>query len=189
MHLSTISNLRNQLLIAMPAMGDPNFAHSVTLICEHTDEGCFGVMINRPIDVTLGSLLKQLDIDSIEQNLLDTKVINGGPIQSSQGFVLHDTDRVWDGTLPVSDNIAVTSSRDILDDIAVGNGPENFLLALGCASWAPGQVEEELLQNAWLTCPASHQILFNTPYDERWKRAADTLGIDVNLISDTVGHA
>lgn len=185
----TSSNLRNQLLIAMPGLDDPSFSHTVTLICEHTDEGCFGVTINRPMDMTVGDLLKQLSIDSIEQALLDCSAVNGGPVQSNQGFVLHDTSRAWEGTLQVSENLAITSSRDILDDIAAGNGPDNFLLALGCASWSPGQVEDELRQNVWLTCPVNHQILFDTPYEERWEKSAGTLGIDVNLISDTVGHA
>lgn len=185
----TSSNLRNQLLIAMPAMDDPSFSHTVTLICEHTDEGCFGVVINRPIDITVGDLFKQLDIASIEQSLLDSSALSGGPVQSNQGFVVHNTSRSWEGTLQVSDEISVTSSRDILDDIATGEGPEHFLLALGCASWSPGQVEDELLQNAWLTCPASPHILFDTPYDKRWTSAAETLGVDVNLISDTIGHA
>lgn len=185
----TSSNLRNQFLIAMPSMDDPNFAHTVTLICEHNDEGCFGVTINRPIDITVGDLFKQLEIDSIEQPVLAATALNGGPVQPNQGFVLHDTSRSWEGTLQVCDNLSVTSSRDILDDIASGEGPDNFLLALGCSSWSPGQVEDELRQNAWLTCPANSQILFNTPYDQRWTSAADILGVDVNLISDTIGHA
>lgn len=185
----TSSNLRNQLLIAMPAMDDPSFSHTVTLICEHNDEGCFGVVINRPIDVTVGDLFKQLEIASIEQSLLDSSALSGGPVQPSQGFVLHDTSRSWEGTLQVSDGLSVTSSRDILDDIAAGEGPDNFLLALGCASWSPGQVEDELRQNAWLTCPANSSILFETPYEKRWTSAAEILGVDVNLISDTIGHA
>lgn len=185
----TSSNLRNQLLIAMPALDDPTFSHTVTLICEHTEEGCFGVTINRPMDVTVGDLLKQLDIDSIEQVLLDSSAVTGGPVQPNQGFVIHDTARSWQGTLNVTENLSVTSSRDILDDIALGKGPDNFLLALGCASWSPGQVEDELRKNVWLTCPANHQILFEAPYDKRWTQAAEILGVDVNLISDTVGHA
>ncbi|PID45591.1 MAG: YqgE/AlgH family protein [Proteobacteria bacterium] len=185
----TSSNLRNQLLIAMPALGDPNFFHTVTLICEHNEEGCFGVTINRPLDMTVGDLLKQLDIDSIEQVVLDATAVNGGPVQPNQGFVIHDTSQSWQGTLHVGDNLSVTSSRDILEDIAVGKGPDNFLLALGCASWSAGQIEDELRQNAWLTCPASHQILFETPYEQRWQQSAGTLGVDVNLISDVVGHA
>jgi putative transcriptional regulator len=187
--LLTSSNLSNQLLIAMPAMDDPNFARTVTLICEHNDEGCFGVTINRPIEITIGDLFQQLEIASIEQNLLDSTAVNGGPVQSSQGFVLHDTDRVWEGTLKITEDLAVTSSKDILDAIATGDGPDNFLLALGCASWSPGQVEDELKQNAWLTCPVDHAILFDTPYSERWTSAAKTLGVDVNLMSDSVGHA
>lgn len=187
--LLTSPNLSNQLLIAMPAMDDPNFTRTVTLICEHNDEGCFGVTINRPIEITIGDLFQQLDIASIEQKLLDSTAVNGGPVQSSQGFVLHDTDRAWEGTLKITDDLAITSSKDILDAIAIGDGPDNFLLALGCASWSPGQVEDELKQNAWLTCPADHGILFETPYSKRWTSAAKTLGVDVNLMSDSIGHA
>lgn len=185
----TSSNLRNQLLIAMPGMEDPMFSRTVTLICEHNDEGCFGVTINRPIDITLGDLFKQLDIDCVEQTWLDSAAVKGGPVQPGQGFVIHDTSRSWEGTLQIDDNLAITSSRDILDDIAAGQGPEHFLLALGCSSWTAGQVEQELLQNAWLTCPVDPQILFETPFEQRWSSAAGTLGIDLNLISDVAGHA
>jgi putative transcriptional regulator len=186
---SASSNLRNHLLIAMPAMDDPNFAQTVTLICEHNEEGSFGVTLNRPVNLTIGELFLQLEIDSINQQFLDSNAVSGGPVHAGQGFVLHDTARTWEGTLQVSDMISVTSSRDILDDIAVGNGPEKFLLALGCASWEAGQLEEELLQNAWLTCPADSRIIFDTPHDECWTSAAQTLGVDVNLISDKAGHA
>jgi len=173
----------------MPAMDDPNFAQTVTLICEHNEEGSFGVTLNRPVNLTIGELFRQLEIDSIDQKFLDTSAVSGGPVHAGQGFVLHDTERTWEGTLQVSDMISVTSSRDILDDIAVGDGPKKFLLALGCASWEAGQLEEELMQNEWLTCPADSRIIFDTPYDECWKSAAQTLGIDVHLISDTAGHA
>jgi len=186
---SASSNLRNHLLIAMPAMDDPNFAQSVTLICEHNEEGSFGVTINRPINLTIGDLFRQLKIDSIDKKFLDTNAVSGGPVHAGQGFVLHNTDRTWEGTLKVSDEFSITSSRDILDDIAVGDGPERFILALGCSSWEGGQLEDELLKNAWLTCPANAQVVFETPYDECWESAAQTLGVDVYLISDTAGHA
>lgn len=173
----------------MPAMDDPNFAQSVTLICEHNDEGSFGVTINRPINLSIGDLFRQLHIDSVNQDFLDVNAVSGGPVHAGQGFVLHETARSWEGTLQVSDQFSVTSSRDILDDIAVGEGPEKFILALGCSSWDAGQLEEELLQNAWLTCPADAKIVFETPYDQCWESAAQTLGIDVHLLSDTAGHA
>ncbi|PWQ94294.1 YqgE/AlgH family protein [Leucothrix arctica] len=186
---SASSNLRNHLLIAMPAMEDPNFAQTVTLICEHNEEGSFGVTINRPVNLTIGQLFSQLQIDSIDQACLDSTAVGGGPVHAGQGFVLHSTGRTWEGTLKVSDLVSVTSSRDILDDIASGDGPDKFLLALGCASWEAGQLEEELLQNEWLTCPADSKIIFDTPHDECWQSAAQTLGIDVYLMSDTAGHA
>jgi len=137
----------------------------------------------------VGELFRQLKIDSIDQGVLDFSAVSGGPVHASQGFVVHETARSWEGTLKVSDSLSVTSSRDILDDIATGNGPEHFVLALGCASWEAGQLEEEILENIWLTCPADSNIIFDTPHDECWTSAAKTLGIDLNLISDTAGHA
>jgi putative transcriptional regulator len=186
---SASSNLCNHLLIAMPGMEDPNFAQTVTLICEHNEEGSFGVTLNRPVNLTVGELFSQLKIDSIDQTFLDISAVGGGPVHAGQGFVLHSTGRTWEGTLKVSDMVSVTSSRDILDDIAAGDGPDKFLLALGCASWEAGQLDEEILQNEWLTCPADSKIIFDTPHDECWKSAAQTLGIDVYLMSDTAGHA
>jgi len=192
------SYLQSQLLIAMPALSDPSFKHTVTLICQHNEDGCFGLTINRPIQITLEELFDQLHI-SIENTNITIKgelALKGGPVQREQGFVIHDavpgsasTTKSWENTLTINDDLAVTASRDILFDIAKGEGPENFLLALGCASWASGQIEQEVLDNSWLSCPASTKILFETPFHERWHSAIDTLGIDVNLISDIAGHA
>ena len=186
--MQTLSSLRNQLLIAMPSMPDPNFEHTVTLICQHDEQGAFGVTINRPLEITLGELLAQLEIELHDRQLAKQVALSGGPVQAEQGFVLHNSNRAWESTLPIADNLALTSSKDILIDIAAGHGPERFLLVLGCAGWSAGQLEQEIKDNAWLTCPATQQILFEMPYPHRWKGAASTLGIDVNLLGSVAGH-
>lgn len=192
----TSSYLQSQFLIAMPSMGDPSFKKTVTLICQHNDDGCFGLTINRPIQITLEELFDQLEISPHDSTIKGKIALKGGPVQPEQGFVIHDVDkddeasmRTWENTLKINDDLAVTASRDILLDIAKGNGPENFLLTLGCASWIPGQVEQEVLDNAWLNCPTDNKIIFDTPFDKRWHSAIDTLGVDANLISDVAGHA
>lgn len=187
--MQAISNLRNTLLIAMPSMDDPNFDHTVTLICQHDEEGAFGVTINRPLEVTIGELLAQLDIELNDIQLSNRVAMSGGPVQSEQGFILHNTNRVWESTLHIAENLSITSSKDILTDIAAGNGPDQFLLVLGCAGWSPGQLEEEIKENSWLTCMANNSILFDMPYPHRWRGAASTLGIDVNLLGTAAGHS
>ncbi|HRJ52598.1 MAG TPA: YqgE/AlgH family protein [Candidatus Thiothrix moscowensis] len=184
-----ILNLRNHLLIAMPSMGDPNFDHTVSLICQHDEYGAFGVTINRPLEMTVGELLHQLEIEIHDPHIAGQSALSGGPVQSEQGFVLHDGMRNWDSTLRIDENLALTSSRDILNDIANGSGPQHFLLVLGCAGWSPGQLEHEIKANAWLTCPSVANILFEMPYNQRWKGAALTLGVDVNLLGVAAGHA
>ena len=183
------NSLQNNLLIAMPGMNDSYFDHTVTLVCQHDEQGAFGVTINRPLELTVGELLSQLEIDVDEPTISGQFALSGGPVQSEQGFVLHSSNREWESTLIISDNIGITSSKDILIDLAKGEGPDQFLLILGCSGWHPGQLEEEMLANTWLTCPADQNILFNMPYPHRWRGAASTLGIDVNLLTADAGHA
>lgn len=185
---SNDSFLQSQLLIAMPGLGDPYFEHSVTLICQHNNEGCFGLTINRPIEITLDELFSQLDLAPENIPHRNKFALRGGPVQAEQGFVIHDSGQKWENTLGVCDDLAVTTSKDILEDIASGNGPENYLITLGCASWEAGQMEAEIKENSWLNCPVDKQIIFNMPYEDRWQGAANTLGFDVNLISEVAGH-
>lgn len=180
--------LQSQLLIAMPTMGDPNFEHTVTLICQHNNDGCFGLTINRPIQVTLEELFEQLDIPVDNDAIKGVRTLCGGPLQPEQGFVIHDTDKKWENTLSINEGLSVTASRDILFDIALGKGPDNFLLTLGCASWGAEQMINEIKNNSWLNCDSNKKILFDTPFDKRWSHAVSTMGIDTNCISEIAGH-
>ena len=181
--------LTDHFLIAMPQLDDPNFFHSVTYICQHDAEGAMGVMINQPMDMKLGDILKQLEIENDDEALGEQQVYFGGPVQQERGFILHSPSKNWQGTLFISDDIALTTSSDILKDIASQSGPKDSLIALGYAGWGAGQLEEELAQNAWLSVPASAEIIFDTPVDDRWSKAATLLGVDLQLLSDDIGHA
>jgi putative transcriptional regulator len=178
-----------QLLVAMPGMLDPNFRHTVAYICEHGDNGAIGIVINRPMDMDIGAVLEQLSLDPADTNNLAQPVMQGGPVQAERGFVLHESPQNWEATTSVDQSIYVTTSRDILSDVAAGNGPGRILMALGYAGWEAGQLEEEIRQNAWLTVPASSDLVFDTPYDERWAAAAASIGIDPASLSLHAGHA
>lgn len=184
-----MEKLINQFLVAMPTLQDPNFFHGVTYMCEHNDEGAMGIMINRPLDIELGEVFGQMDIEARDEGITRQPIFLGGPVQCERGFVIHRPHGQWDATLKVTDEIGVTSSRDILEAIAAGNGPGHNLVALGYAGWGPGQLERELAENAWLSVPADHRILFETPYDKRWESAAALTGVDLNRLSSDIGHA
>lgn len=183
------TSLRDHFLIAMPALSDPNFDHSVTYICEHNDEGAMGILINRQMAITMAEVLAQMEI--VPSRRFDTtlQVHHGGPVQPEHGFVLHSPVGAWESSLQVTETIALTTSRDILRAIAHGEGPSNYLIALGYAGWGPGQLEQEMVDNAWLSCPAEHHILFDLPVAERWSAAAALLGVDLNLLSTEIGHS
>ncbi|MBT8107472.1 MAG: YqgE/AlgH family protein [Gammaproteobacteria bacterium] len=182
-------SLTNQLLIAMPGMLDPNFSTTVTLICEHNDEGALGIVINRPTPLRLGGLFEQLAVDDPVPGAADHPVMAGGPVGPERGFVLHGPEYSYENTLAVSDDIRLTLSRDIIDAMASGTGPAHALVALGYAGWEPGQLEDEMLANSWLNVPASPEIIFDTPFARRWDSAARILGIDIASLSMDAGHA
>lgn len=182
--------LNNQLLVAMPALADPNFSHSVALICEHTDRGALGIVINRPLEMKMSEVLEQLSLSTEDQRLRDMPVLRGGPVQLDRGFVLHRPGAgEWDSTLPVSDALHVTTSRDVLAAMARGEGPAQAVVALGYAGWDAGQLEEEVLQNAWLTVPCDETLIFDLPYEQRWHAAARLLGVELSRISHQAGRA
>lgn len=182
-------SLSNQLLIAMPGMADPNFNSTVTLICEHNAEGALGIIINRPMKMNLGGLFEQHDLHDVDPALMQRPVLNGGPVARERGFVLHAPTREYDSSVAVSPEIQLTLSRDVLDAMASGDGPQETLVALGYAGWDSGQLEHEILQNTWLTVPATAEIVFTVPFDERWSVAARSLGVDISQISPHAGHA
>jgi putative transcriptional regulator len=187
--MNSSTNLTNQFLIAMPNMRDLNFSQTVTYICEHNHEGAMGIVVNRPTNIHLNDILEQLNIQDLDIEIGEEAVYLGGPVQPERGFVLHCDNSSWDSTMRVTPEISVTTSRDILESIAAGNGPGSHLVALGYAGWGSGQLEDEISANAWLNGPADSQIIFNTPPELRWRAAAKLLGIDMNLMSGDAGHA
>ena len=182
-------NLTNHFLIAMPNMADPYFANSLTYICEHNEQGALGVVVNRPIDMTIGALFEQIDIELTTEHLRDKLVFFGGPVQMDRGFVLHQPVGDWHSTLAVNNTIGLTTSKDILLAVARGEGPSNMIVTLGYAGWEPGQLEHELSQNAWLSVQASAQVIFDLPYETRLEAAMDMLGVSRANLSDEIGHA
>lgn len=187
--MSYIAQLSNHFLIAMPTLADPNFDHTVTYLCEHNPQGALGIIINRPTDLTLADLTEQLNIQVTEPELADTPIYQGGPVQLERGFVLHSPLGEWDSTLEVTPEVGLTMSPDIIDAIAGGVGPKQFLIALGYAGWGEGQLEDELAANSWLNGPADSRIIFEYPVDKRWNAAAASLGVDISTLSTDVGHA
>jgi len=181
-------NLTNHFLIAMPGMADPFFAKTVTYLCQHTREGALGIIINRPSELTLGDIMQQMNIDITEEEVGKMPIYFGGPVQPERGFVLHEPCGKWDSTLQVAPAICLTTSRDILEAISVGEGPRKSLVALGYAGWGLGQLEREMVENAWLSSPADKSILFDVASAQRWKAAAELMGIDISLLTSQAGH-
>ena len=184
----TLGSLCDHFLIAMPGLNDSSFAHTVTYICEHSDKGAMGVVINTATPMLLKEIFSQMDLDD-RSDQGDHIVMSGGPVQPERGFVLHSNDAQWHSTIAVSADVSLTASRDIIVALAEGRGPKQCLIALGYAGWGEGQLEAEIAANSWLTVPANKDVIFNTPLHQRWASAAQVLGIDVNLISSTPGHA
>ena len=182
-------SLCNQLLIAMPGMLDPNFSTTVTLVCEHNDKGALGIVINRPMDIKLEGLFEQLDVTDADRSIANHPILNGGPVARERGFVLHNPSSAFESSVTVSDEVHLTLSRDVIDAMAAGSGPDKSLVALGYAGWEPGQLEAEILSNTWLTVPAKPEVIFDIPFNDRWTVAAQTIGIDISQISPDAGHA
>jgi putative transcriptional regulator len=181
--------LEQQMLIAMPGMADPNFARSVTLLCQHSDEGAIGITINRESGYTLGEILAQLNLHCRDERVRNSPVLEGGPVASERGFVLHTPMEGFESSLLINPDIMVTTSRDVLASIAAGTGPERFIMALGYAGWGDGQLEFEMRENAWLSVPVDSAIVFDLPLQDRWQKAVSALGIDIRQLHDVGGHA
>ena len=185
--------LINNFLIAMPNLEDPEFFHTVSYICNHDENGAMGVTLNRQLDVGLGDLLDHLEMPTDDPEIASIPVFAGGPVQADRGFVLHKTqktsDTEWDVSMTVSDSISLTMSQDIIEAIALNEGPQQFVIMLGYAGWSEGQLEQELLSNAWLSGQANEEVIFDTPVEQKWDKAAKLLGVELGLLSTDIGHA
>jgi putative transcriptional regulator len=187
---SQATSLTGHFLIAIPGMGDPNFARGITFICQHNTDGAMGLVVNRLSDFKLGDVLQQMHMPCERAEIAATPVLAGGPVQPERGFVLHAFGaREWESSYHVSDQLAVTTSRDILAAMADGEGPEHALVTLGYAGWGAGQLEQELRDNAWLTVEADTRILFETPLDDRWNAAVALVGINPANLTSYSGSA
>lgn len=182
-------DLSHHFLIAMPTLADSNFRQTVTYLCEHGEQGALGLIVNRPLEVTLGDLLHQVGLESASAAIAGQPVYGGGPAQDNACLILHRPLGRWDSTLAVTSDIGLTGSMDLLASIARGVGPTDFLVCVGYAGWGAGQLEEELADNSWLTAPARGDLLFELPVEERWRAAAASIGVDLALLSGRAGHA
>ena len=187
-------NFTNQFLIAMPGMADPTFAGSVVYLCEHTEKGALGLVINKPVDIKLKNLFEKVDLSLTRDDIADTPVYFGGPVQTERGFVLHErlgTDASpYNSTLSVAGgSLDMTTSKDVLEALADGAGPKRMLVTLGYSGWGAGQLEDEISRNGWLTVDADPKVIFDTPIEQRYQRAVSLLGIDPHMLSQEAGHA
>jgi putative transcriptional regulator len=187
--VSESAYLTNQLLIAMPAMGDPNFSQTVALICDHSSDGAMALILNKPLPMRMAEIFEQLEIEIASGPLQQRQVLRGGPMQTDRGFVVHRAGGEWDSTIKVSETLHVTTSRDILAAIARGEGPDDAVVALGYAGWQGGQLEDEIRANAWLSAPVDLGLIFELPFQSRWEAAGRLLGVELTRISPISGNA
>ncbi len=180
--------LKNQFLLAMPNQVGTYFADTATYICEHNEDGAMGIVVNRPSELSLVELLAQMGLETTRV-APDVQILEGGPVASERGFVLHSDDGNFATSLALDDGLMLSTAQEMLEAIARGEGPRDFLVALGYAGWGSGQLEGEIKDNAWLNCPGSKEVLFNTPFGERVDKAAAGLGIDFRLMSGHAGHS
>lgn len=181
-----LSELNGQILLATPTLLDPRFADGVVLLCHHDEDGSMGLLINRPQHITVGAVLDDM---KLSKTAMDAPTFEGGPVEPFRGFVLHDGWHIYDSTLCVTPEIHLTTSRDVLEELATGDGPEHFMLILGYAGWDARQLEDEIGRNDWLVVPSSSNIVFHTPIEQRWVVGAQAMGVDRAQLSDQVGHA
>lgn len=185
------ASFRGEFLIAMPNVSEGEFRRSVTLMCEHGEEGALGLVINRPSKVTLGDMLSQMGMDEAEHADADAAVYWGGPVQPERGFVVHSNEQGhahFDASVALTNQLQVTSSPDVMQAIADGQGPAQFMVLLGYAGWGAGQLEQEVVDNTWLNAPGDPAIIFDTPAPTRWERAVQLLGVDISTLSGFAGH-
>jgi putative transcriptional regulator len=185
----TPNTFAGQFLIAMPALTDPPFARGVTFLCQHGEDGAVGLLINQMSEFRLGDVLAQMKLSCEDPEIADYPVLIGGPVQQERGFVLHREEGHWESSYRINDQWSVTTSRDILVAMAAGEGPRRAMVALGYAGWSAGQLEQELMENAWLTTEADERVIFDTAIEERWSAAAGLMGVDPSQLTGYAGHA
>jgi len=183
------ANFTDHFLIAMPNMLDPNFSGALAYICDHGEQGALGVVVNRPIELNMEALFSQIGLTLTDEPLKNVAVYYGGPVQVERGFVLHRPIGSWNSTLSVNNRVGLTTSKDILEATARHEGPGEMLVTLGYAGWGPGQLEDEIKQNAWLTVEADPEVIFKLPAERRFAAAMQLLGIDLTMLSEEAGHA
>ena len=189
MDIDSPESLKGQFLISMPSLADPNFFQTVTCICEHNESGAMGVVINRiHHSLTAKDIFDELDITQAP-GLKLIPIHIGGPVHSNEIFVLHGPPFDWEASLMITPSLAMTNTKDIIEAVAMNNGPQSFIITLGCAGWGPGQLESEIRENAWLTYPVFEKNIFDLPIEKRWEEAVKKMGIDPTLLTDTAGHA
>lgn len=179
----------NQLLIAMPSLNDDFFYKGVVYVCQHSEEGAIGIMINQPTDFKLKTIFEQLEIKITIPDMANDPVLFGGPVQQDKGFVIHRPSEDMDASLLVSENVSISTSKESLSTIARGNGPADVLVALGYAAWGANQLDQEIQENTWLNCPATQDLLYNTAFEDRWVKAIESIGFDLDQLVSDSGHA
>ncbi|NOI68697.1 YqgE/AlgH family protein [Vibrio sp. 99-8-1] len=186
-------DLSNHFLVAMPGMKDAFFHRSVIYLCEHNKDGAMGIIVNAPIDITVGNMLERVDVDSTHPQLkkesLQMSVLNGGPVSEDRGFILHEPKDNYQSSIQMTDKISVTTSKDILSVLGTEAEPNSYIVALGYSGWTAGQLEKELAENSWLTVEADPSVIFDTPIEERWSKAVQMLGVNPAQLSIDTGHA
>jgi putative transcriptional regulator len=194
------TQLSHHFLIAMPGLEDPTFAKSVVYVCEHSERGAMGLIINKPGDLSLKHLFEKVELPLLRQDLLQCNVLHGGPVQTERGFVLHEpmlendsvvapSHSIYASTLSVPGGLAMTTSKDVLEAMANGSGPQRVVVTLGYAAWGEGQLESEIGENSWLTVPADPAVIFDTPIEQRYDKALSLLGLQAWMLSSEAGHA
>ncbi len=181
---SDFSSLRGQLLISMPSMQGDYFSHSVTLLIEHNRDGAFGLVISNPLEADLSSLLEHYDVEGVP----DITVLESGPVEQNRLFFLHSNEEPIKGALDINDELALSTSLEVLDTFQKSGGPKQIVAGLGYAGWSGGQLESEIMADVWLVTPYNHDILFNIPFEKRPEAAARSIGVDLNLIATKPGH-
>jgi putative transcriptional regulator len=190
--LDSQNYLENQFLVAMPQLHDTYFGGSLTYLWKHSEEGALGFVVNKPLRASVADIFNELGIQSSaaqQQAFKDHRVLAGGPVEQEKGFIIHDSSKVWDSSMEVSEGIHISTSKEVLQDIADGKGPERFMLALGCAGWDAGQLESEVTANTWLTVPATIDIIFSEDFQHKAEVAVAQLGIDLSQLSPDAGHS